>query len=68
MESGPSSRFVLHLGILIFSGSLGGAADFIISVTAYPSDGTLFDQPSHTSVSDYGNKLRVLLNGNADNG
>ena len=68
MERNPSSRFVLHLGILIFSRSLCGAADFIISVTTYPADGTLSNQPSHTSVSDYGNKPRVLLNGNADNG
>ncbi len=44
-----------------------GAAEFSVAVTTYPANGTLSSQPSHTSVSNYGFKPVVLLNGNADN-
>jgi hypothetical protein len=43
------------------------AADFTVSVSTYPAGGTLSNQPSHTSVSNYGTKPTVLLNVNPDN-
>ncbi|GEM_PF-5775486 len=62
-------RFIVHSGavFLILSGSYCGATDFSVAITTYPANGTLSGQPSHTSVSNYGNKPVVLLTGNADN-
>jgi hypothetical protein len=61
-------RFIRAILAAALCGSAGGAADFTVSVATYPAGGTLSSQPSHTSVSNYGNKPLVLLNGNADNG
>ncbi|MDB5106370.1 MAG: putative lipoprotein [Fibrobacteres bacterium] len=65
-----AGRFAFHIWALaqILPVSLCGAAEFTVKVATYPATGTLSGQPSHTSVSNYGNKPLVLLNGNADNG
>jgi hypothetical protein len=65
-NSRPVFRFWSIL--LTVSASYLGAADFTVSITTFPANGTLSNQPSHTSVSNYGYKPLVLLNPNADNG
>jgi hypothetical protein len=70
MSQYPCCKSVFRTGLfaLSVSGPLYAAAEFKVSVATYPATGTLSNQPSHTSVSNYGIKPSVILNGNADNG
>ena len=60
---GPAPLFVAS--ILAWAAAV--AADITVSTSTFAANGTLANQPSHTSVSNYGIKPTVLINANEDN-
>lgn len=64
----PISLAGLAVAFALIPGpSPAAAADITVSATTFAANGTLANQPSHTSVSNYGIKPAILLAPNEDN-
>jgi hypothetical protein len=51
----------------ILAGATLAGAQITVTTATFPANGTLANQPSHPSVSNYGIKPAILLNANEDN-